>query len=263
MKKYFIDSTHVMTDYMGGWSNQWIEIGWYDNRTNSYFNLDEVKYFFEKGETENVGQNEDGSLYMKSYWLDARTAFTIVCGIPFNTSESNQNLLEYAKSIGLVHEQPIPIKMFSGTKMLLVKANDLFNVQYKINKDVYKQFNQEWIEKLCIGKIKRIKLATHEYHHDGIIENVSDFMCGDISFDSNNRMLTIHDIPKNEICKRILIDAIRNLDIEILIANHGIVNFSNVLSACRDYCLDCDQPHWIGEKFDDYKKKSNLYWYDK
>ena len=108
MKKYFIDNTHVMTDYMGGWTDQWIEIGWYDCKSDFYFNLDEVKEIYEKGEADNVGVREDGSLYMKSNWLDARTAFSIICGIPFGVHDEDENLLSYAKKIGLVKENPIP-----------------------------------------------------------------------------------------------------------------------------------------------------------
>ena len=51
-----------MTDYMGGWSDQWIEIGWYDDQSHSYFNLEEVKEIYEKGEADNVGIREDESL---------------------------------------------------------------------------------------------------------------------------------------------------------------------------------------------------------
>ena len=129
MKKYFIDNTHVMTDYMGGWTDQWIEIGWYDCKSDSYFNLDEVKEIYEKGEADNVGVREDGSLYMKSNWLDARTAFSIICGIPFGVHDEDENLLSYAKKIGLVKENPIPIQMYSGTKYLEIREDGLYTIK--------------------------------------------------------------------------------------------------------------------------------------
>ena len=63
--------------------------------------------------------------------------------------------------------------------------------------------------------------------------------------------------------KRELIDAIRNLDLELLMANSNIVNFSNVLSACHDWCRDSGQYHWIDDYHKEKEENSNVYWYEK
>ena len=168
MKKYFIDNTHVMTDYMGGWTDQWIEIGWYDCKSDSYFNLDEVKEIYEKGEADNVGVREDGSLYMKSNWLDARTAFSIICGIPFGVHDEDENLLSYAKKIGLVKENPIPIQMYSGTKYLEIREDGLYTIKYTLDKSKFIYPVVDFIEKMCVGRIKRLQSKTYMYYDDGI-----------------------------------------------------------------------------------------------
>lgn len=263
MKKYFIDNTHVMTDYMGGWDDQWREIGWYDSNSKMYFNPDEVKEIFDNDEAENVGIREDGSLYMKTRWLDARTAFSIICGIPFGVSEKNENLLSYAKKVGWVTESPIPIKMYSGTKELIVNEDGTFAVKYILDRDKYKSPNTEFLKKICVGKIKRLKNKTYICYRNCTEERVHYFYCGNVDFDKENLTLIINDIPYSEVYKRNLIDAIRNLDLELFISNPNIVNFSNVLSACHDWCRDYGQFHWIGNRNEEKEENSNVYWYDK
>lgn len=263
MKKYFIDNIHVMTDYMGGWNDQWKEIGWYDDNSHLYFNPDEVREIFENGEADNVGIRDDNSLYMKSCWLDARTAFSIICGIPFGIKEKDNNLLIYAKKMKWVVENPIPIKMYSGTKTLDVNEDSTYTVKYILDKEKYTEPCIEFIEKICVGKIKRLKNRTYLYYHDGMEERKYYFTCGDVYFDKSNLTLVISEIPYSEVYKRELIDAIRNLDLELLMANSNIVNFSNVLAACHDWCRDYGQLHWIGDYHKEKEENSNIYWYDK
>ena len=263
MKKYFIDNTHVMTDYMGGWDDQWREIGWYDKNSNAYFNQDEVREIFDNGEADNVGIREDGSLYMKTCWLDARTAFSIICGMPFDVSEKDKNLLSYAKKVGWITESPIPIKMYSGTKELVVNEDSTFTIKYIIDREKYKKPNAEFFKKICVGKIKRLKNKTYICYRNCTEERVHYFSCGNVDFDEENLTLIINDIPYSEVYKRDLIDAIRNLDLELFMSNPNIVNFSNVLSACHDWCRDYGQFHWIGNRNEEKEENSNVYWYDK
>lgn len=260
-KHYFIDTIHIMTDYMGGWSNQWKEVGWYDDRTEKYFNPDEVKEIFLQGQADNVNIDEDGNLYMEKHWLDARTAFSIICGIPFGVTDKYENLLSYAKKEKWITETPIPIQMYSGTKTLQINDNNTYTIKYTLDKNKYNSPNIDFIRKICVGKINKLKNSVYLYCHDGIQESKNWFTCGEVIFDSKNLTLVINDIPYSEVYKRELIDVIRNLDLELLVSNRNIVNFSNVLSACKNWCRDCGQYHWIDESPED--KNSNIYWYDK
>lgn len=262
-KKYFIDHIHAMTDYMGGWSDQWVEIGWYDKKSDRYFNLDEVKELFKKGETENVGRDENGELYMKQYWADARTAFTIICGIPFEVEEDHSNLLTYAKSVGLVKGKPEPVKMLSGTKYLECNQDGTYTVKYQLDKTKFGKPNAEFIKKIAVGSINKLKGATYTYYHDSIKEIHSYFRCGPVLFNEDTLILSITNISDNDVYKREFIDCIRDLDLEFLMSNSSLVNFSNVLCACQNWCRDKGQYHWIGESSEEDEKRSNLYWYDK
>ena len=263
MKHYFIDNIYIMTDYMGGWTNQYKEIGWYDSKSGKYFNLDEVREIFNQGEAENVGIRKDGTLYMKSCWLDARTAFSVICGIPFDVDKKHLNLINYAYKMGWATKKQIPIQIYMRTKTLDINKDCTYTIRYIIDKEKYTSPCIEFVEKICVGKVKRLKNQTHYYHHDGIKEKVHEFLCGEVSFDRENLTLIINDIPYSDIFKRNLIDAIRNLDLELLISNPNIVNFSNVLSACHDWCRDCGQYHWIGDYNKEKEENSNVYWYDK
>mgnify|MGYP003307230003 CR=1 FL=1 len=180
-----------------------------------------------------------------------------------NTCEKNENLLSYAKKVNWVTESPIPIKMYSGTKELIVNENGTFTVKYILDKDKHKSFNTEFLKKICIGKIKRLKNKTYICYRNCTEERAYYFFCGNVEFDEENLVLIINDIPYSEVYKRDLIDAIRDLDLELLMSNSNIVNFSNVLSACHDWCRDYGQFHWIGNRNEEKEENSNIYWYNK
>lgn len=263
MNKYFIDDIHVMTDYMGGWCDQWVTVGWYDSNSNHYFNLDEVKEIYNKGEADNVDISDDGTLYMKSRWLDARTAFSIICGIPFKVANNHQNLLDYCVNHDLITPNPIPIKMYSGTKYLDILGNGNYRIRYQLDSSQFDSPVHTFIEKMCVGRIKRLKAQNYESHHDGVKEIKYVFHCGEVSYNPDTFTLVIDEIPYDDVYSESLIDSIRNLDLEFLISNSSKVNFSNVLSACKDWCRDHGQYHWIGESRYKDESKSTVYWFDK
>lgn len=252
MKYSFIDTIHLMTDRMGGWLNQWVEIGWYDQNSNQYFNPDEVRKIYDEGQAENVKEDENGKLYMCSQWMDARTAFNVVCGIPFRVSEKNQNLLDYAKKIGVVCEQPVPIEMFSGVKTLEINSDGTYNVVYTIKTENYEKISVNMFRRVCVGSILRL-----------IHSKNTEFICKDVYFDDDRVALVINGISSDSVASREFIDNLRNLDLELLIANSNLVNYSNVIAACDYLCRDLGQYHWIKETEKEGKEKSNIYWYEK
>lgn len=165
--------------------------------------------------------------------------------------------------MGWVTEKPIPIQMYTGTKILVINDDGTYTVKYILDRSKYTDPCVEFIEKICVGKMKRLKSKTYSYYHDGMKEKKYYFTCGEVTFDRDNLTLIIDKIPYSEVYKRELIDAIRNLDLELLMANSNIVNFSNVLSACHDWCRDSGQYLWIGDYHKEKEENSNVYWYDK
>lgn len=261
--KYFCDNISVITDRMGGWNSQCIDVGWYDKESSQYYNLDEVRKLYDAGETLNVSKREDGTLFMDTCWLDFRTAFTVVCGIAFGEYENFPNLYEYAKNHNIVTSEPQQIRMYAGTKQLLIE-NGKYSIEYKIHDSIWSHIvdhNEEFIRKICIGKINKLRHKyTTIYFSDNKQCKKHHLICSDVSFD--DRTLLISDINSEYVGSTNLIDAIRILDLQILMSLTDQVDFSDIHSAVYDMCLNLGQPHWMGIQ-DDTLEDSDVYWYDK
>lgn len=265
MKKYFIDNTHVCTDATGPQCDQTPEIGWYDSNSNKYYNLDEVKEIFESGEADNVGKRDDGSLYMKTCWLDFRLAFRTVCGIPFGVDEDDQNLLEYAKKIGIVTDEPVPVKMFSGIKTLTVNEDGTYSIQYKVDKIMREIYYPSYLMKICLGSINKLRNHTIRYYdgkHPGG-ELRWEFKCKDASFDEDNLVLTIDGIDKQYMSKGDLTHTLRLLDLELYVANARLFDRQDIFHAATQFARDYGQSHWLKEDRHKDEEKLNTYWWDK
>lgn len=263
-KKYFIDEIHAETDRMGGRRNQCPVIGWYDRNSNSYFNLNEVQDLFDKGEAENVAIDSKGILYMKQRYLDFRVAFRVICGIPFSIYEGHENLIQYAREIGIIQDQMTPVEMYCGTKSLEFEGDDLYTIKYQFKPDFFDSgTNFTFVEKMCVGRINRLRSETYRYCTKEGEEIRHYFICDKVEFDRDTLTLNIYGIPEKYVYKDELTSHIRNMDLEFLISDSSRVNFYNVLSACKDWCRDWGQYHMIGETASESQKKTNIYWYDK
>lgn len=265
MKKYFIDNTHVSTDAAGPHKDQWPEIGWYDDNSGKYYNLDEVQELFDAGETENVGKRDDGSLYMKRCWLDARTAFRTVCGIPFGVNSEENNLLQYAKKIGLVTDEPVPVKMMSGIKTMAINKDGTYTIYYTLNKVMGEIYYPSYLMKICVGCINKLRNYTIRYydgkHPGGQLK--WPFKCKDVSFDEDNLILIIDGIDKKYMSRDDLTHTLRKLDLELYVANSRIFNMHDIFAATTQFIRDNGQFHWLNEDRSKDEDKSNTYWWDK
>lgn len=265
MKKYFIDNTHVSTDAAGSRQNQWPEIGWYDSNSGKYYNPDEVKEIFDAGEAENVGKRDDGSLYMKTEWLDARTAFNTVCGIPFGVREGQENLVEYAKKIGLVTDEPVPVKMFSGIKTMNINEDGTYDIQYTVDKIIGEIYYSSYIMKICLGSINKLRNSTIRYYdgkHPGG-ELRWPFKCKDASFDEDTLVLEIKGIDEQYMMKTDLTHTLRLLDLELYVANSRLFDRHDIFHAATQFARDYGQSHWLHENRHKDETKLNTYWWDK
>ncbi len=257
-KKRFVDKIYIITDEMDSYSGNTDVIGWYDSNGRKYYNPDEIKELYENGETENVFIDPSGKLNMRQTWLVFRVSFTVQCGIPFGNYDKYPNLLEYAKKVGIVANNPRPIKMLAGIKTVNEYYGEYgegptgtYKITYKINDDVVSSFNQEYLTKIVNGFINRItqdnslisiynKCEYYEWTHTICIYGVSE-----------------KDMEKSE-----LISEFKVFDMELLMLKSN--NFTTIMNACEMACRDQGQYHWIKEKgTENDEKKSNYYWYDK
>lgn len=263
-KKHFIDNTYVLTDLQGSLPDQRFEIGWFDSKSCRYFNPDEVQELFELGETENVAKGPDGKLYMKEMYLDFRVAFQVVCGIPFGADESDKNLLDYARKVGLVTDKPVPIEMYCGIKSLEIRDDGLYNIKYQFKENWFSnKTSLDFVAKMTVGRINRLRSLTYKYLTKEGEEDRHYFECEKVGFDKNSLVLSIQGISKQYVCCKEITSQIRNMDLEFLVSNYEKVDFYSLLTACKDWCRDYGQYHWLNEIPKDSKELTNTYWYDK
>lgn len=257
-KKRFDDKIYVITDEMDAYRGHTEAVGWFDSKGRKYYNLDEVQELYENEETENVFVNPDGKLSMRQTWLVFRIAFTVQCGIPFGDYDKYPNLLEYAKKVGIVANNPRPIKMLAGIKTVNEYYGEYgegptgtYKITYKINDEVVSSFSQGYLTKIANGFINRItqgnnlislydKCEYYEWTHTIYIYGVSE-----------------KDMEKSE-----LIEEFKVFDMELLMLKSN--NFATIMDAYKMACRDQGQYQWIKEKgTEDDEKKSNYYWHDK
>lgn len=256
-KKHYFNEIRVITDEMD--SHRYLEkvIGWYEFncKKGKYYNLDDIRTLYENGETENVVELSDGQLYIRKSIFDSCITFTVQCGIPFGLYYPN--LLEYAKKVGIVTNNPRPVKMFAGIKSVNEyygksgkRQTTTYEITYKINHDVVYGLNKDYLSKIANGFINRITqdiglISSYEYckYYD---ETYTISICG----------LSSEDMEKIE-----LIEEFKSFDIELLMlkSNDLVV----ITQAYRMACRDLNKYRWICEEKDSDEKKSNCYWWDK
>ena len=257
-KKRFVDKIYIITDEMDSYSGNTDVIGWYDSNGRKYYSPDEIKELYENGETENVFIDSSGKLNMRQTWLVFRVAFTVQCGIPFGDYDKYPNLLEYAKKVGIVANNPRPIKMLAGIKTVNEYYGEYgegptgtYKITYKINDDVVSSFNQEYLTKIANGFINRITQ-----------DNSLISICNKCEYYEWTHTICIYGVSEKDMEKSELIREFKVFDMELLMLKSN--NFTTIMNACKMACRDQGQYHWIKEKgTENDEKKSNYYWYDK
>ena len=257
-KKRFVDKIYIITDEMDSYSGNTDVIGWYDSNGRKYYNPDEIKELYENGETENVFIDPSGKLNMRQTWLVFRVSFTVQCGIPFGNYDKYPNLLEYAKKVGIVANNPRPIKMLAGIKTVNEYYGEYgegptgtYKITYKINDDVVSSFNQEYLTKIVNGFINRITQ-----------DNSLISICNKCEYYEWTHTIYIYGVSEKDMEKSELIREFKVFDMELLMLKSN--NFTTIMNACKMACRDQGQYHWIKEKgTENDEKKSNYYWYDK
>ena len=146
------DKRTIITDRMGPWHEQNVVLTWegFSKNENVSLTPDEVEFLFAKGLIQNVTRGEDGKIYIKNNWLDALWFNgAIVCGIlaPSTKVILRKEILDYAKKMGYVTDVMTSVKMYSGTKSLILKPDGTYNIFFKWNDNVLQEINQELLHK--------------------------------------------------------------------------------------------------------------------
>lgn len=200
---------------------------------------------------------------MDTCWLDFRCAFTVVCGIAFGNYTEFSNLYEYAKNHNIVTATPKSIRMYAGTKQLLIHDNK-YSIQFTIHDSIWSQATEkdkEFICKMSVGKFNKLchKSSKIYISKDNQYEKYH-LVCSNVFF--TDRTLFISDIDPKYIGSKKFMDEIRWLDLQILMSLTDQINFSDIHSAVYNMCLNLGQAHWMGLQTD-MNEESDVYWYDK
>lgn len=194
------DERTIITDRMGAWNEQDVVLTWEGNSNRGIVSItpDEVEVLFAKGLIRNVIRGENGKLYEKTTYLDIRSFDrAIVCGIlaPSTRANLRQEIFDYAKKMGYVTDTMTPVKMFSGTKSLILNTDGTYSIFFGWHDSVLKEINQE-----LLHKFTKVFFSNHsaEVKSNGVLMvNLSE----DIVFSREN------------------IDTFREYDIQLLYLN--------------------------------------------
>ena len=267
------DTRNIYSDRMGPWSNQDLVLTWEGGYDHEYISItpDEVEVLFKNGRTtENVYRASDGNLYMRTVFADIRIyKGAIVCGImaPSTSACMRQEILDYAKKMGYVTDEMIPVKMTCGTKSLLFNDDGTYGIFYEWSGDVTKKIDWEFLKRFTMkyfGEAENVKVEKNGVLIDKLQEK-------EVFSRRNIDTLRVYDIQLKyldpEIDKRLLLRAavqvafidmpcntLRGVDFEkssyIMIPNN--VKTSLVFDEYGMAKMNCGNVHHISERGCEY-----------
>lgn len=266
----FHNKAFALTDYPGKFEEQNKAIGFVDySKNRGIFTFDQVQYLYRAGLTKNVFlkvENDEVIPQLEETNLSNVQPITIVCGIPF-FSEPHENLIAYARKVGWVHEEPIPIKMHTCTKTMQDNKDDTYDVTFAFEKTFFNNENDvELLKKIAVGTIQKLrnKMWTLQLDEGGDEKNPY-IVCEEILFDREMLSLTVRKIPSEYFRSREIRDAFIELDLEIWIL-FSKNNPYNIMCAAISAMQDRNVAHMMeNESFYGVARinpKSNVYWFE-
>lgn len=188
------DERTIITDRMGPWNEQDVVLTWEGDSDAGNVSLtpDEVEILFEKNLIKNVVRGENG-LYQKSVYADIRTYNgAIVCGImaPSTRAGLRQEILDYARKMEYVTEAMTPVKMFTGTKSLILNEDGTYSIFFS------------WYDKVAVDFNQELDEFTRNFFRNQAVEIVSNG-------------ILMYNLTENEVFSRENIDIWRDYDIQL------------------------------------------------
>lgn len=267
MKIELRNDIHAETDSFGSFQDEWVSLGFVNyGEGKKYYSYDEIEdLILNKEIDENeFWRDKDGILRLKESYCSACTCFDIVCGKIIHETK-HDNLLEYAKKIGLVSDEFRIIKGWFGDKFIRENEDSTYDMTYTFTKE-YKGMDLNFVEKVCVGAIKKLAGKRRRICSKNEEKVEKYFECDEVYFDKDTKILHINKIPKKYITGEIT-SVIRGLDLELWILFNEDKEWSRFFNASIAAVRDCGQHHWFNNLFkktnEENKKETNLKWFDK
>lgn len=261
------NNIHVDTDSFGCWEDEWPSLGFVNyGEGKGYYSYDEVEELILNKEVDEneFWRDENGKLRLKETYCSACTCFRIVCGRVIHETK-HDNLVEYAKKIGLISDEFKVVKGWFGDKFIKENEDDTYDMTYTFTKE-YKGMNLNFAEKLCVGAIKKLAGDRRRIHSKDGIEIEKYFECDDVYFDKDNKVLHINKIPKKYITGEIT-STIKKLDLELWVLFNEDKYWSRFFNASVAAVRDCGQHHWLEKLYKNTseanQKETNFEWFDR
>lgn len=243
-----------MTDYV---------VGFYNKESKSYYNLDEVDDLYNRGLLSNVIKDEIScKLHLEETYLDYRTAFQVICGLPFGKSISrHQNLLDYCYNHNITKKESTPVEMTNGTKYLNILPDDKYTLIYEVDSEVWKSLardQQQLFKKICIGKFNSLRFKpTVVISSDNSKKEIYTLNFEDIHF--INRSLVVESIDKSSMSSDSLIYSFIDLDMQLSLLQMSQNTRRCVFNASKNFCKNILHPNYL--KMSGNNEDSDIYWY--
>lgn len=267
MEKYnFKNEVFAKTDSFYNWKSESISLGFVNytkGAESRYYSYEEVEKLFNDGLLDdNIYIKSDGRLGLKSSYLSYCECFDIICGKVIEDTKYN-NLLEYAKKIGVAHDEFQPNEGWFGIKEIKKSKDDYYDMTYKFKNKIEERM-VNYIGKICIGGVKRIAgERTYISCGGGRQEVKKRFECKDVVFDKEDCKLIIKDIPKKYIVGEIN-EFIKMLDLELWMITNKNKEWDRFFWASVMMVKDEGQEHYFSHlKRENARKESNYNWHDK
>lgn len=267
MKIDLRNNIHVNTDSFGCFQDEWPSLGFVNyGEGKKYYSYDEVEDLIlnNKIDENEFWRDEDGVLRLKESYCSACTCFDIVCGKIVHETK-HDNLVEYAKKIGLVSDEFRVVKGWFGNKFIRENEDSTYDMTYTLTKE-YKGMNLNFVEKVCVGAIKKLAGDRRRIHGKDGVEVTRYFKCEEVYFDKDTKVLHINKIPKNYITGEIT-NVIKKLDLELWILFNKDKEWSRFFTTSIAAVRDCGQHHWFDRLYKDTSEKNqkecNLRWFDR
>ena len=267
MKINLRNNIHADTDSFGCFKDEWPSLGFVNyGEGKRYYSYDEVEDLISNNKIDRneFWRDKDGALRLKESYCSACTCFDIVCGKVIHETKYD-NLLEYAKKIGLVSDEFRIIKGWFGDKFIRENEDSTYDMTYTFTKE-YEGMNLNFVEKICVGAIKRLAGDRRKIHSESGVKVEKYFECEEVYFNKETRVLHINKIPKKYITGEIT-HVIKNLDLELWILFNKDKEWTRFLDASIAAVRDCGQHHWFyrlcKDTSEENQKKCNLEWFDR
>lgn len=219
----------------------------YSTKGKRYYSYSEVERMITNNEFDKDEFHIDkmtGKYELRCSYLSYNLAFSVYCGrVLSEVPDEYMSILDYCKEIGVVSNEFKPVDGWFGTKWMKENKNGTFNIKYQLKERVQNS-NYTFIEKICVGAVKKLAGSRVDKLVDGKHTSVERFKCKDVQFKEDTLTLAITGVPKEYIDSQIHM-VINQLDLELWMLFNADNMWNNFFFSSLNMVNGMLQSHWL------------------